>query len=69
MLGGSAYDLQVITSLLEAQEWDKLECWMGIVWMAWPPQTEKATEEVECVMALLFCQWPGAIQMLTEQME
>jgi hypothetical protein len=37
-LEDSVYDPQVTASLLEAQEWEKLECWMGVVWMAWPPR-------------------------------
>ena len=69
ILGISIYDPQVTTSLLEGQEWDKLECWMGIVWMAWPPQTDATTEDVERVTALLLGQQPGAVQKLTERME
>ena len=68
-LRGSACDPQVTTSLLEGQEWDKLECWMGIVWMAWPPQTDTTVEDLERAMAQLFRQRPGAIQKLTRWME
>ena len=68
-LGGSEYDPEITVSLLEGQEWDKLECWMGIVWMAWPTQTGTTTEDVERATALLFRQRPGAIQKLAEQME
>ena len=67
--GNSAYTPQVTASLLEAQEWDKLECWMGVVWMEWPPQTTVAIENVERVMVLLFRQQPGAVQKLTHRME
>ena len=69
LLAGSAYDPQVAASLLEGQEWDKLECWVGIVWMVWPPQTDATTEDVERATALLLHQQPGAVQKLTERME
>ena len=57
-------------SLEGDQEWGKLECWMGIVWMVWPPETGSTTEEdVLRVTLLLFCQRPGAIQKLERWME
>ena len=31
--GEIAYTPQIITFLTEAQEWGKLECWIGTVWM------------------------------------
>jgi hypothetical protein len=68
-LEDSVYDPQVTASLLEAQEWEKLECWMGVVWMAWPPQTDATTGDLEHVMLLLFRQRPGAVQKLTQWME
>ena len=65
-----AYSPQVITFLIEAQEWSKLECWMGTVWMVWPPGAGGMTEEeFECSMALLFRQRPGAAQKLEQWME
>jgi hypothetical protein len=67
--GGSVYGPQVMTSLLEAQEWEKLECWMGVVWMAWPPQTDATTGDLERVMVSLFRQRPDAVQKLTQRME
>ena len=67
--GNSAYVPQVTASLLEAQEWDKLECWMGVFWMEWSPQTAAIMEGVERVMVMLFCQRPRAIQKLTQWME
>jgi len=30
---GTAYDPQITESLVQAQEWRKLECWMATVWM------------------------------------
>jgi len=35
--GFLAYNPQITASLAEAQEWGKLGCWMGTVWMVWPP--------------------------------
>ena len=58
-----------ISPLLEkAQEWDKLECWMGIVWMAWPPGANDLakTEELGHVMKSLFQQRPNAAQKLEQ---
>lgn len=50
--------------------WDKSEAWMGIVWMAWPPETGSTTEEdVQGVMFSLLCLRPGAIQKLEQRME
>jgi hypothetical protein len=64
-----AYNSQVTASLLEAQEWEKLECWMGVVWMVWPPQTNATTEDLEHVMVPLLCQRPGAVRKLTQWMD
>ena len=60
---------QVMASLLETREWDKLECWMGVVWMVWSPETDATTEDVEHAMVSLFRQRPGAVQKLTQWME
>jgi hypothetical protein len=68
-LEDSVYSPQVTASLLEAQEWEKLECWMGVVWMVWPPQTDTTTKALEDAMVLLFRQRPGAVQKLTRWME
>jgi len=64
------YNPQVMTSLKDAQDWDKLECWMGVVWMIWPPKDDEPMEkELECGMLLLFQQQPGAIKKLQQWME
>ena len=50
-------------------EWDKLECWMGVVWMTWPPGADVVTEEeLDRSMRLLFRQRPGAAQKLEQWM-
>ena len=72
---------QVMVSLEDAQEWDKLECWIGVVWINWPPEDIETTEDsrvikyggvtvrgLEDVMLLLFNHHPGAIQRLQRLM-
>ena len=67
--GYTTYSPQVTVSLLEAEEWDKLECWIGIVWITWPPETEETTENLKCTMVSLFRHRPGAAEILTQWME
>ena len=70
MLGrGIAYNPHVTAYILEAKEWDKLECWMGIVWATWPPETDDTAEDLRRVMELLFRQRFGAVLQLTQWME
>ena len=69
-LGGDVRSSLVMMLLEDDQEWDKLECWIGIVWMVWPPETGGTTRgDVERIMFLLFHQRPGAIQKLERQIE
>ena len=57
------YSPQITTFLIKAQEWGKLECWMGIVWILWPPDADGIVgEDLERLMPLLFRQRPGAAQ-------
>jgi len=64
----SVHNLQIITSsLTEAKEWSKLECWMGTIWMLWAGGI--AEEDLDRSMALLFRQRPGALQKLEQWME
>ena len=66
----TTYNPQITTSLIEAQEWNKLECWMGTVWISWPPEADGITEEdLSSSMLLLFQQRPGAFQKLEQWME
>jgi hypothetical protein len=69
VLEDPVYSPQVMASLLEAQEWERLECWMGVVWMVWPPRTNATIGDLEHVMVSLFHQRPGAVQKLTQWME
>ena len=61
------HSLQIITSLTEAKEWSKLECWMGILWML--GSGGMTEEDLEHSMVLLFRQRPGAVQKLEQWME
>jgi len=65
-----AYNPQITAFLAEAQEWSKLEYWIGIVWMTWPPGTGGETGEgLDDSTLLLFSQRPGAVQKLEQWME
>jgi len=66
----STYSPDTMVFLVDAKEWDKLKCWVTIVWLVWPPEGGKTTEEdLENVMFSLFHQQPGALQELEEKME
>ena len=62
------YDPYVISSLLGAKEWEKLECWMGVFWMLWPPEISNAPGDLKSPMESLFRARPGAIRKLAEWM-
>ena len=65
-----AYSPQITEFLVEAQEWSKLEYWIGIVWMTWPSRTGGETEEgLDDSTLLLFRQRPGAVPKLEQWME
>jgi len=65
-----AYSPHSMASLVDAKEWDKLRCWITIVWLVWPPEGGKTTEEdLENAMFLLFHQQPSALQELEEEMK
>ena len=68
--GKIAYSPEITTSLVGAEEWSRLECWMGTVWLLWPPGADGMTEEdLDRPMLLLFRHRPGAIQKLEGWME
>ena len=69
-LKAQAYNPQIMISLQNAKEWDRLKCWISVMWMVWPPEDGETTEEdLEHAMLSLFCQQPGALQKLEEQIE
>ena len=64
-----AYNPKTTAFLTEAQEWSKLECWVGTVWMVWPPGAGETTEEdLGRTMLLLFHQRPRAALKLEQWM-
>ena len=65
----TAYSSCVAGFLVESQEWDKLECWMGVIWMAWPPETDAMMEDLERMMVSSFRQRPDAAQKLEQWMK
>jgi len=67
--GWATYNPQIMTNLKGAQEWDKLECWIGVVWLMWPPENDKTMEmDLEDGMLLLSHKQPGSIQRLQQWM-
>ena len=66
-LGGVTWSPCIAASLEGDQGWDRLECWVGVVWMVWPPEVGGAAwEEVGHAMLSLFRQRPAAIPKLEE---
>ena len=59
------YNPQITAPLVEAQEWDKLECWIATVWMICPPGPVTMEEDLERPTLLLFRQRPDAVRKLT----
>jgi len=58
--------LQITTSLIEAEEWSKLECWVGSFWMLLRGQANPTERDLGHSMTLLFRQRPGAVQKLEQ---
>jgi len=61
--------LRITTSLVEAEEWSRLECWTGVLWMLLPEDVDPTEEDLGHSMTLLFRQRPGAVQKLEQWME
>jgi hypothetical protein len=59
---------EITESLIDAQEWGKLECWIGIEWV-FPKLTGITEEDLEYLTLLLLRQRPGAARKLEEWME
>ena len=67
---GITYNPQITVFLVEAQEWTKLECWIGTIWVLWPPETGEITEEdLGHLILLLSRQRPGLFEKLEQWME
>ena len=65
----TTYKPDVMAFLLEAEEWDKLECWMGVVWMVWSTRPGITVKDLEHATALLFHHRPSSVNKLTGWME
>jgi len=64
-LMGNTCGPHTMKSLEDAKEWDKLECWMGIIWIKQSMDEELGVDkELEHLTLSLFQQRPGAIQRL-----
>ena len=62
---GNTDALKIAKSLVDAQEWGKLECWIGIVWM-YSGFGVIPEEGLEPPTLLLFRHRPGAAQRLEQ---
>ena len=70
LLDEVTYHPRIMAFLTEAQEWSKLECWIGTVGFSWPPEADGITEEdLSCSILSLFRQRPGAFQRFGQWME
>lgn len=63
------YDPHIMTSLHAAQEWDKLACWICVVWVEWPPYAKRLSRDLGRVMLSLFRQRPDSLQKFEEWWE
>lgn len=68
-LSGTAYTPHVTDSLLGSEEWDKLECWIGVVWMMWSSEIDIGPEDLKHAMESLFRQRPDSVRKLTQLMK
>ena len=65
---GDGEALKIAKSLIDAEEWGKLECWIGIVWI-YSGLGKIPEEDREPLTLLLFRHRPGAAQRLEQRME
>jgi len=71
ILEGKTCSPHIMISLEDTEAWDKLESWMGIVWIAWSWGCEldkelETDEKLERITLSLFQQRPGAVQKLEQ---
>lgn len=61
----------VMNSLEEAEEWGKLECWLGVIWVVWPPEVQSVLteEDLTRVTLALVCRRPNALRKLEQWAE
>jgi hypothetical protein len=61
------YGDNITAFLVDAEEWDKLECWLDVVWMFYSPKTPR--KYLERAMRSLSQHRPNAIQRLQQWVE
>lgn len=66
---GPIDELQIVDTLEEAQEWDTLVYWVGLIWVTQRPKVGGIQEDLERTTLSLFRQRPGAIQKLERWMQ
>jgi len=59
-------DLDTMKSFEEAEDWERLEVWVGMMWILELPEEGIEVEEVERATRTLFCKRPGAFQTVEE---
>jgi len=59
-------DLDTMKSFEEAGDWERLEVWVGMMWILELPEEGIEVEEVERATRTLFYKRPGAIQTVEE---
>jgi hypothetical protein len=67
--GFTLRDMEVMRSLEEAEDWEKLEVWMVVVWMFLPIQTPETMEDIEQVTLKLSLRQPSALQRFEDLCE
>jgi hypothetical protein len=63
------YDQQAMSSFEDEEEWDKLECWSGFIWLLQRPKIDTITEDLERATLSLSRQRPGAVRKLEQWMQ
>jgi len=56
-----SYDIGVMRSLVDAEDWEKLEVWTLVVWHSTPPWSEERLEDIGQMTLKLFQRLPSAI--------
>ena len=65
VMENNTYNPSIMVYLENAGEWDKLLCWVAVVWIVWPPGDGQTTEEdLKHAMFSLLYQQSDSIQEL-----
>ena len=63
------YNPEIAMSLRDVQEWDRLACWICVVWMARPTHPDEELGDLEQESMLLFRHRPDTIRKLEDWMK